>query len=528
MSTRKEKLYDAYLATAALRAYLHTYHEFVDLLMVLAHTSTPGVARGSELGPLRSVNSIDGPRNFYFLSGTCAIICNYLKTRSMTGRDGYVAHFLSKPVSRLFIYLVGPLREVVIAFARQLFPDSIQVYKDYLYVVNGKTVDSGSFSAVLRTYTEQHLDIPLTLAPFRQALKAILRAVLHYREDDDNSDDPMDASFGHSTVTANSRYGLVYQDLPGLTENIYASAMNLAFRYHSWLGVGASSCPLATNNDSTQSDPFESFSRNDYLFSRFERLLPLLEGSIDRCVTNNATKDETMDRYLPLIQDTISTTLSHKVPWSAHLRLPPPSPAQDIVLIHESRVGYLRSLFKRPNLFFRSLQQGQAIEVVSRRHPHLLVVLRTGGGKSAVYQAPSFSKENGFRLIIIPYISLMEQALADASAKGIPHCAWSPLAPDLDIFRAKLIFAAVEHLSMDNFRVWITTCFKSGYLNGIVVDEAHDILLSRDYRGSFCEFTCLGDIGCQIVLLSATISPSIEPALWKVSIVHLQEILCSL
>ena len=483
--------------------------------MVLAHTSTPGVARGTELGPLRSVNSLDGPRNLYFLSGSCTIICHYLKTRSMTGRDGYVTHFLPNPVARLFIYLVGPIREVVLAFARQVLPSNVQVYREYLYVINGKTVDSGAFSNVLRAYTTEHLQIPLTLAPFRQALKAILRVVLHHHEDIDTSDDPIDVSFGHSTVTGNSRYGLVYEDLPGLTENVYAEAMGLAYRYHTWLGVGSfPGSPLSNQH----SGSFPS-SEHGHLFSRLERALPTLEAFCDQYGTDHGTlKDEAINRYLPLIQDTISTTLSHKVPWSAHLRLLPPPPTQETVLIHTSRVGYLRSLFKRSNIFFRSLEQGQAIELVCRRHPHLLIVLRTGGGKSAVYQAPSLVKDNGFRVVIIPYISLMEQALYDASAKGVPHCVWSPSTSDVDIFRSKLIFAAVEHVPTESFREWLLFSFKAGYLNGIVVDEAHDILLSRDYRDSFYEFTCLGNIGCQVILLSATVSPSMEPALWKVSI----------
>lgn len=521
--------YNSLFWTVAMRAYFHLFHEFVDLLMVLAHTSSPGVARGTELGPLRSINSLDGPRNFYFLSGSCAIISNYLKTRSITGRDGYIAHFLPTSVSRLFIYLVGPIREVILAFARQVFPSNTRVYRDYLYVVNGKTVDSAAFTNVLRAYTTQCLQIPLTIAPFRQALKAILRAVFHHHEDTDTSNDPLDVSFGHSTATGNSRYGLVYDDLPGLTENVYADAMDLASRYHSWLGVrpSTSSSPPSGNDYSVSSNPALP---SDYrrLFSRLERVLPALEAVGDQYGADHAvTKDDPLNRYLPLIQDTISTTLSHKVPWSAHLRLPPPPPVQETVLIHESRVGHLRSLFKRPNLFFRSLEQGQAIEVVCRRHPHILVVLRTGGGKSAVYQAPSFSKDNGFRVVIIPYISLMEQALCDASAKGIPHCVWSPSTPDMNIFRAKLIFAAVEHLPMECFREWLSSCLKAGYLNGIVIDEAHDILLSRDYRGSFFEFSSLGDIGCQIILLSATISPSMEPALWKVCIHLLGETRCS-
>ncbi|KAF8123160.1 P-loop containing nucleoside triphosphate hydrolase protein, partial [Boletus edulis] len=159
--------------------------------------------------------------------------------------------------------------------------------------------------------------------------------------------------------------------------------------------------------------------------------------------------------------------------------------------------------------------QGQAIEVVSRRNPHVLVVLPTGGGKSAVYQAPSFSGEGGFRVVFVPYISLMEQVLSDASEKGIPHAVWSSSTSNIDVFHVKLVFVAVEQVAREPFREWLRACFDTGYLNGIVVDEAHDILLSRDYRETFCAFTYLGELGCQIVLLSATLSPSVESVLWR-------------
>lgn len=171
------------------------------------------------------------------------------------------------------------------------------------------------------------------------------------------------------------------------------------------------------------------------LFSCLEHLLPTLEVYGDQYDTDYVVvKDKTLNRYLPLIQDTIFTTLSHRVPWSALLHLLLPLPAQEAVLIHKSWVRYLHSLFKHPNFFFRSLEQGQAIKVVCCRHPHILIVLHTGGGKSAVYQTPSFSKESGFHVVIIPYISLMEQALCDASAKRIPHCVWLLSTPDMNIF----------------------------------------------------------------------------------------------
>ena len=503
--------YLAYPLLGSIRAYLNLHHEFIDVLMVLAHVATPGVARGSELGPLRSTNSIDGPRNFFFLAGSCAIICQYNKTRSITGKDDFVAHFLPKAVSRLFIYLIGPIREVVAALSRIVSPDSHLVYQTYLYVVNGKTVDSAAFSNVLRAYTLEYLRVPLTLAPFRQAVKALLRNVLHYHEELESDDDAIDACFGHSSFVGNSRYGLVYDDLPGLTENVYVGALRLASVYHSWLGM-ASSPPPPNPQSVVKSLPLER------LVSRIENALPSLEAFRDQHLTDlTAVENRIIEKCLPMVQDTILATLSRQVPWSSYLRLPPPlSFPQEEILIHQSRIGYLRTLFKRQDVYFKSLQQGEAIEVVSRRHPHALVVLPTGGGKSAVYQAPCFSGEKGFRVILVPYISLMEQALLDASEKGIPHAVWSSSNLDIDVFTVKLVFAAVEQVSKERFREWLRVSFHTGYLNGIVIDEAHDILLSRNFRETFCQFTCLGNIGCQIVLLSATISPSLEPNLWRV------------
>ena len=44
-------------------------------------------------------------------------------------------------------------------------------------------------------------------------------------------------SFGHSTITGNSWYDLVYENLSGLMENIYAEAMGLIYHYHTWLDI---------------------------------------------------------------------------------------------------------------------------------------------------------------------------------------------------------------------------------------------------------------------------------------------------
>jgi hypothetical protein len=489
--------------------------------MVLAHVTTPGVARGTELGPLRSLNDINGPRNFFFLAGFCTLICNYLKSRSITGHDGYVAHFLPKRVARLFIYLIGPIREVAIAFARIVMADNYHAYHAYLFVTFGKTVDSGTFSNILRRYTLEHLLTPLTISPYRQAIKAILRAVMHVIDDQQDTDDALDASFGHSSAIGNTWYGLVHEDLPGLTENKYVDAMHLATRYHGWLGfsVPNSQAVFAEPNPDSNNPSSALTDRLVSMLDRFEKVLPALEGL--QQLNKDDIQTRILDRYVPLIENTITTTLAHKVPWWSHLQIPPSPISSAPIITHPSRSTALKKLFRDDSVNFRSLEQGQALEVVSRRHPHALVVLRTGGGKSAIYQAPSLTDTKGFRLVVIPYISLMDQAVADANAKGIPNSSWSPVDCHVNPFTDRLVFTAIEHFGMPAFMPWLQSSHANGYLNGVVVDKAHDILLSRDYRDSFCAMGWLGELGCQVVLLSGTVSPSVELILWKVRAVYL-------
>ncbi|KAH0825703.1 hypothetical protein J3R83DRAFT_10810 [Lanmaoa asiatica] len=344
---------------AALRNYLRLHHEFVDLLMTLAHTTTPGAARGTELGPLRAVNSIDGPRNFFFLAGSCAVICQYLKTRSNTGRDGFV----------------------VTAFARQVSSENILVYEAYLYVVNGKTVQSSAFSNILRfaPYTR-------SLPPGYQGYPPVH---LHHHDDLDVPDDAIDACFGHSSsIPENTQYGLVYDDLPGLTENMYVDALRLASQYHCWLGLGSSSGP----SDFMTKTPSESHRVLEPVLRRLQQVLPALEAAREHSSDLVTIENNILERCLPIIQDTISTTLSHKVPWTSHLRISPPHPLSnpEPILVHPSRLSYLSALFRRQNTHFSQSHKARLLKSSLVCIPMSSVVLPTGGGKSAVYQTPCF------------------------------------------------------------------------------------------------------------------------------------------
>ncbi|KAH0826485.1 hypothetical protein J3R83DRAFT_5488 [Lanmaoa asiatica] len=401
--------------------------------MVLGHLATPGVARGSELCPLRSTNSINGPRNFFFFVGYCTIICQHNKTHSMTGKDGFVVHFLPKAASHLFVYLLGPIREVVAAFSRIISLDSHSARQPYLYAVNGKTIDSTAFSSILRAYTLKYLRVPLTLVPFRQAFKTILQNILRYHEELESGDDAIDACFGHPSFVGSSHYSLVCNDLPELTENVYIDAIRLAAMYHSWLGLASPPPPDPQPLVKPPSFPA------GHLVSHIGSVLPSLGAFRDQQVADLAAMENRI----------IEKCFSLHCQWSRMLywqlfcvclgpatyASPPSRLTPETILIHQSRIFTAGSSHRSgfslpPSRPRRATNWWQKICGVSG------TILFWG-------------KE--FHVVHVPYISLMEQALLDASEKGIPTDVWSSSNLDIGVFTVKLAFAAVKQVSKERF-----------------------------------------------------------------------------
>ena len=56
---------------------------------------------------------------------------------------------------------------------------------------------------------------------------------------------------------------------------------------------------------------------------------------------------------------------------------------------------------------------------------NVIALIPTGGGKSLTYQIPAFIKK-GLTVVIMPLISLIQDALENMLEKGIPACSLSP------------------------------------------------------------------------------------------------------
>ncbi|XVJ50818.1 MAG: ATP-dependent DNA helicase RecQ [Vampirovibrio sp.] len=155
---------------------------------------------------------------------------------------------------------------------------------------------------------------------------------------------------------------------------------------------------------------------------------------------------------------------------SASPEVPPPIDTHDLRRALKTYWGYDG---------FRALQL-ESIEAVLKRQDSL-TLLPTGGGKSLCYQLPILFFPQQTALIISPLISLMEDQVQQAKAKGFRvGCLNSSQSPDARraLFAAyqagdlQLLYVSPERLVNEGFLQALKT---QGRLAYIAVDEAHCI-----------------------------------------------------
>lgn len=86
----------------------------------------------------------------------------------------------------------------------------------------------------------------------------------------------------------------------------------------------------------------------------------------------------------------------------------------------------LREELKNPSARFTCFVQARAVSEVASRRSDILVVMGTGKGKSLVYQLPVLleTEKKLVTIVVVPLISLIEDAMKEGSAPGIEVGTW--------------------------------------------------------------------------------------------------------
>ena len=166
------------------------------------------------------------------------------------------------------------------------------------------------------------------------------------------------------------------------------------------------------------------------------------------------------------------------------------------------------SQFRRlvgPQAQFRGLQQ-DGLDAIIRRQRRILIVMRTGGGKSLFFMIPAMGAPGGVTIVIVPIISLRADLKSRCDRAGIACAEWNGERP---AHWASIILVTPEAAVQPRFQDFMAEKRMMRQLDRIIVDECHVVLEStKTWRPEM--FQVIRDVGAmetQVIYLTATLPP---------------------
>jgi superfamily II DNA helicase RecQ len=156
-------------------------------------------------------------------------------------------------------------------------------------------------------------------------------------------------------------------------------------------------------------------------------------------------------------------------------------------------------------------KQREALDAIVSGQPRIVVVMRTGGGKSLLFMLPAAASRDGVTIVVMPKIMLQED-MADRCRKDGIRCAiWSDgRAPPYD---AQIVFVIAESAVSQSFADFVNAKMLNQQLERVIIDECHSVLQStKKFRPKVLQLRELISRQTQVVCLTATLPPRREPA----------------
>jgi superfamily II DNA helicase RecQ len=163
------------------------------------------------------------------------------------------------------------------------------------------------------------------------------------------------------------------------------------------------------------------------------------------------------------------------------------------------------------------------LQAIIRRESRVVLVMRTGGGKSLMYMLPAVCSLEGLTIVVVPLTSLQDNQEKRCKEAGLRVATWG----DQRAVRiAQVVLVTPESAVTKAFGRFINEKSSARLLDRIVIDECHILLDSiNGWRPQVLQLSEMVEKGCQMIYLTATLPPDEEEAFFHSSGLDRREVL---
>ena len=461
-------------------AYLQTYTEYLQNMLMVIHIGSGMPARSTEIETYRLQDGRSNKRNVFYMGKNVCFHAEYSKSRSVRAANRPISRFLDEEASCLLLKDILVVRPFLCTIASFLGINEDNVYGTDFFVVDGSRMKGEQLRNVFVRLFFDYCGAAISFGDYRHVAKYyILQLKIRYpirMPDDENDSDeeatamPLatnDEQFGHSSATSNVYYGRHGGELGITREHILHNFFSLSAQWHNFIRGEGTRCAERRNDRVVQEVPSISVPSHPVC------------APLPACSTSSTVQ-------ISAVQENVPTQMLHGL---------------NFVTVQQAKdsVVQLRALYKDETVEFKSRELRAAVDNVLHSKSDMLVILPTGAGKSLLFLLYAVKHPTLTSIVVVPTISLRCDLLRRARSLGI-LC--SDDAEKMNGVR--LVFVTPEAAAGEAVRDQIIHLYSRKQLGAIFLDEAHLFSTQSQFRPTFRQLPELKCIPVPLVLLTAT------------------------
>lgn len=505
-------------------------------------------ARGTELASHLLENVGGGSiRNFFVLFGIPILRASFNKTASVLGQDKTICRIPLPLIGRHFIRFLVYLRPLFLEWQRYLRPSMAFNAQHYLFAGLHQDLTSDDISHSLSTYTKKELDISLPIRKFRQFMAFITSCNLEAFDAAELRPTATFEQFGHSAEINVKHYGhdsripdgmniagfMATARVSGVFHILFGHAPELLEQLE--LGKGKIAHIVSTiTKIRRRPEPNIPASAVNSI-----QALPLPPSGLDLQDIVTALKALILPELVTTVKNTVAESNASVVELfapklTAHTVNSPLLPQIPGIVPHPFLLAKLRGLYPELaplNGGFMNVQQGQVAQVLWERKRHVTYISPTGMFLSALsvfffsqkflgsgktipgILCAKFLDGRRSTIWLLPLIPLHEQHHYTSKRFGITSESWSFTTSST--VPPKNVLVTIDQATHQTFKIFVASLIKQDLLARFIIDEAHLIITHGSFRPVMDLLQWLASSAVQLVVMTATLPPSLESNLFQ-------------